>query len=144
MPQEQPAGQRIVHVMEKARFALVRPPGHHALPAWAMGFCLINNVAVAAARALDAVDKIAIIDWDLHHGNGTQAIFEKSDRVVSCSVHAEGLFPYYRNAVKTGTGPGAGYTVNAPLLPGSTIGDVAHVFMDLFFRCWNGCIPILS
>ncbi|MGA2105175.1 MAG: histone deacetylase [Methanoregula sp.] len=114
-------------------FALVRPPGHHALPAWAMGFCLINNVAVAAARALDAVDKIAIIDWDLHHGNGTQAIFEKSDRVVYCSVHAEGLFPYSGAAVETGTGPGAGYTVNAPLLPGSTIGDVAHVFMDLFF-----------
>ncbi|MFZ0004488.1 MAG: histone deacetylase [Methanoregula sp.] len=114
-------------------FAFVRPPGHHALPGWAMGFCIINNVAVAAARALDSVDKVAIIDWDLHHGNGTQEIFVKSDRVVYCSVHAEGLFPYSGAAVEIGTGPGAGYTVNAPLMPGSTIGDVAHVFTDLFF-----------
>ncbi len=125
-------------------FAFVRPPGHHALPGWAMGFCIINNVAVAAARALDSVDKVAIIDWDLHHGNGTQEIFVKSDRVVYCSVHAEGLFPYSGAAVEIGTGPGAGYTVNAPLMPGSTIGDVAHVFTDLFSRCWNGCIRILS
>jgi len=118
-------------------FALVRPPGHHALSGLAMGFCIINNVAVAAARALGSVDRIAIIDWDLHYGNGTQAIFAKSDRVLYCSVHAEGLFPRSEAAVETRTGAGAGYTVNAPLLPGSTIGDVMHVFTDLF-------IPVLE
>ncbi len=123
--------------VERARegescFALVRPPGHHALPGWAMGFCLINNVAVAAAQALGSVNRIAIVDWDLHHGNGTEETFKKSDRVLYCSVHAEGLFPRSGAATVTGVGAGAGYTVNAPLLSGSTIGDVAHVFSDLF------------
>ena len=78
-------------------FAFVRPPGHHALPGWAMGFCIINNVAVAAARALDSVDKVAIIDWDLHHGNGTQEIFVKSDRVVDCSGPCRGIVPLLRS-----------------------------------------------
>jgi acetoin utilization deacetylase AcuC-like enzyme len=116
----------------KSSFALVRPPGHHALPAWAMGFCLINNAAVAAAKALGSVDRVAIVDWDLHHGNGTEEIFKKSNRVLYCSVHAEGLFPRSGVATETGAGTGAGCTVNAPLLPGSTGGDIAHVFTDLF------------
>jgi len=121
----------------KSSFALVRPPGHHALPGRAMGFCLINNAAVAAARALGSADRIAIVDWDVHHGNGTQEIFRKSNRVLYCSVHAEGIFPGSGAATETGTGAGAGYTVNAPLLPGSTIGDYAHVFTELF-------IPVLE
>ena len=116
----------------KSAFALVRPPGHHALPAWAMGFCLINNAAVAAAMALDSADRIAIVDWDIHHGNGTEEIFKKSERVLYCSVHAEGLFPRSGEARETGSGAGAGYTVNAPLLPGCSGGDVAHVITDLF------------
>jgi acetoin utilization deacetylase AcuC-like enzyme len=116
----------------KSAFALVRPPGHHALPERAMGFCLINNAAVAAAMALDSADRIAIVDWDIHHGNGTQEIFRKTNRVLYCSVHAEGLFPRSGAATETGTGTGAGYTANAPLLPGSTGGDVLNVFTDLF------------
>ena len=66
----------------KSCFALVRPPGHHAASGWGMGFCLINNAAVAAAKALNVVDRVAIIDWDEHHGNGTQEIFYRSDRVL--------------------------------------------------------------
>ena len=130
------AGSAIA-AMEEARdgnscFALVRPPGHHAASGWAMGFCIINNAAVAAAKALNAVDRVAVIDWDLHQGNGTQAIFYRSNRVLYCSVHAEGFFPRTGAAVETGAGDGAGYTVNAPLPPGSTIGDYAHVFSGLF------------
>jgi acetoin utilization deacetylase AcuC-like enzyme len=117
----------------KSSFALVRPPGHHALPGRAMGFCLINNTAVAVAKALGSVDRVAIVDWDIHHGNGTQEIFKKSERVLYCSVHAEGIFPGSGAATETGSGPGAGYTVNAPLLPGSAIGDYVHVFTELFF-----------
>jgi acetoin utilization deacetylase AcuC-like enzyme len=116
----------------KSSFALVRPPGHHALPGRAMGFCLINNTAVAAAKALGSVDRVAIVDWDIHHGNGTQEVFKKSDRVLYCSVHAEGIFPGSGAATETGTGAGEGYTVNAPLLPGSTGSDVALVCTDLF------------
>lgn len=73
-------------------FAMVRPPGHHATPDRAMGFCLFNNIAIATARALREVDRIAIVDWDLHHGNGTQAAFYTSDRVLYCSVHEMGFF----------------------------------------------------
>jgi acetoin utilization deacetylase AcuC-like enzyme len=127
----------------KSSFALVRPPGHHALPGRAMGFCLVNNAAVAAAKALGSVDHVAIVDWDVHHGNGTQEIFKKSDRVLYCSVHAEGIFPHSGAATETGAGAGAGYTVNAPLLPGSTLGDYAHVFAELFLPVLERAKPEL-
>ncbi|MCE5337400.1 MAG: histone deacetylase [Methanomicrobiaceae archaeon] len=113
-------------------FALVRPPGHHATPDRAMGFCLFNNVAVAVVRALREVDRVAILDWDLHHGNGTQAVFYGSDRVLYCSIHQAGLFPGTGWLEEQGAGPGVGYTVNAPLEPGSAGADYALVFRKIF------------
>jgi acetoin utilization deacetylase AcuC-like enzyme len=102
-----------------------------------MGFCLINNAAIAAAKALPSVDRVAIVDWDVHHGNGTQEIFYGSDRVLYCSVHAEDFFPHSGAATETGTGAGRGYTVNAPLPQRSTIGDYVHVFSEVI-------IPVLE
>ncbi|MDD1708680.1 MAG: histone deacetylase [Methanoregulaceae archaeon] len=109
-------------------FAVVRPPGHHAGPLYGMGFCLINNVAVATAWALERVPRVAIIDWDIHHGNGTQAIFYDSDRVLYCSVHRSPYYPGTGGREETGTGTGEGYTVNAPLPPGSGMEEYREVF----------------
>ncbi len=113
-------------------FALVRPPGHHAEPDRAMGFCIFNNAAVAAAKALESVDRVAILDWDLHHGNGTQTAFYGSNRVLYCSVHEENSFPKTGWVDEIGTGAGRGYTLNAPLAAGSTIADYRYVFDEVF------------
>ena len=113
-------------------FALVRPPGHHAAAAWAMGFCLINNVAIATAKALKQVNRVAVIDWDVHHGNGTQDIFSTNGRVLYCSTHQEDAFPHTGHIGETGTGAGAGFTINAPLPRKSTIADYSLVFNDVF------------
>jgi acetoin utilization deacetylase AcuC-like enzyme len=113
-------------------FALVRPPGHHAEFDRAMGFCLVNNVAVAAKKALEDVDTVAIVDWDAHHGNGTQNSFYGTDRVLYCSLHQEHFFPYSGTIGEVGVGNGKGYTINAPLQAGSTIDDYQYVFSDIF------------
>ena len=113
-------------------FALVRPPGHHAAAAWAMGFCLINNVAIAVAKALKMVNRVAIIDWDVHHGNGTQDIFYNNGRVLYCSTHQEDAFPHTGHIEETGTGSGTGFTINAPLPCKSTIADYSLVFENVF------------
>jgi acetoin utilization deacetylase AcuC-like enzyme len=113
-------------------FALVRPPGHHAAAAWAMGFCLINNTAIAAAKALTHVDRVAIIDWDVHHGNGTQDIFYSNDRVLYCSTHQDDAFPHTGLMDEAGTGAGKGFTINVPLPRKSTIADYSLVFKEIF------------
>lgn len=113
-------------------FALVRPPGHHAASAWAMGFCLINNTAIAAAKALRTVNRVAIIDWDVHHGNGTQDIFYNNGRVLYCSTHQEDAFPHTGHIGETGIGTGTGFTINAPLPRRSTIADISLVFEEVF------------
>ncbi len=113
-------------------FALVRPPGHHAAAAWAMGFCLINNIAIAAARALKSVNRVAIIDWDVHHGNGTQDIFYNNNRVLYCSTHQEDAFPRTGHIEETGAGNGVGFTINVPLSRKSTIADYSMVFREIF------------
>jgi len=113
-------------------FALVRPPGHHAEKDRAMGFCLLNNIAIAAARALGKVERVAIVDWDVHHGNGTQQAFYESDRVLYCSVHRGHYYPYSGRTDERGSGPGEGFNLNAPLDAGSTIADYDAVFREVF------------
>jgi acetoin utilization deacetylase AcuC-like enzyme len=112
-----------------AAFVAPRPPGHHATADRAMGFCLLNNVAVAATALANGGDRVAIIDWDVHHGNGTQDIFWDDPRVLYVSTHEWPTYPGTGRATDTG-GPGSpGLTVNVPLPAGAT-GDVARAAID--------------
>ncbi|TKX79770.1 histone deacetylase [Halorubrum sp. SD626R] len=107
-------------------FALGRPPGHHAVPDDAMGFCFFNNAAVAAQTALDegAADRVAIFDWDVHHGNGTQDVFYDRGDVLYSSIHEDGLYPDTGDLEEIGRDDGDGTTVNLPL--GAGAGDADY------------------
>jgi acetoin utilization deacetylase AcuC-like enzyme len=102
-------------------FCAVRPPGHHAEVQRAMGFCLFDNIAVAAALALAELDleRVFILDWDVHHGNGTAEIFRRRDDVLFASIHQGGIFPGTGALGDAGSGPGEGYTINLPVSAGS-------------------------
>jgi acetoin utilization deacetylase AcuC-like enzyme len=102
-------------------FSAGRPPGHHAEPARAMGFCLFDNVAVAAALAIAelGLERVFILDWDVHHGNGTAEIFRRRDDVLFASIHQGGIFPGTGAREDTGSGPGEGCTINLPVAAGS-------------------------
>lgn len=102
-------------------FAAVRPPGHHASGDLGMGFCIYNTVALAArhAQAVCGCERVLIVDWDVHHGNGTQAIFWRDPSVLFLSVHQRPLYPGSGAAIERGEGPGEGFTLNCPLPPGS-------------------------
>ena len=111
-------------------FALVRPPGHHAEVGQAMGFCVLANVAIAAehARQQLGVQRVLVIDWDVHHGNGTQHIFAGRDDVLVFNTHQSPHYPGTGEVYEQGVGAGLGYTVNAPLPAGLGDGDYAAVF----------------
>jgi acetoin utilization deacetylase AcuC-like enzyme len=113
-------------------FCLVRPPGHHALADRAMGFCLFNNVAVAAAHALaSGLSRVLVVDFDVHHGNGTQAIFYDDPRVLYISSHAYPFYPGTGGLAETGAGPGRGFTVNLPLPNGAGDAEYARVYREI-------------
>jgi acetoin utilization deacetylase AcuC-like enzyme len=120
-----------------AAFAIARPPGHHTGRDYGMGFCLVNNAAVAAEYARSrGLDRVAILDWDVHHGNGTQDIFYGSEEVLYLSAHQSPFYPGTGDAREVGEGRGEGFTANVPL-PGRSGEDLyAEAFAGLF-------IPIL-
>ncbi|BDU15674.1 histone deacetylase family protein [Lysobacter auxotrophicus] len=117
----------VMHGEARRVFCAVRPPGHHATPSAAMGFCLFNNVAVAAAHACDkhGLSRVAVVDFDVHHGNGTQAIFDTDPRVMYLSSHQMPLYPDTGYANERGVGN----IINAPLPPGCD--------SDGFRRIWR-------
>lgn len=118
-------------------FAVVRPPGHHAERDRTMGFCLINNVAVTAAALARRGQRVAIVDWDVHHGNGTQEIFFRSPDVLYISLHHSPFYPGTGRTQEVGKGLGIGATVNIPILGGSD----GSVYREAFSRI---VLPILE
>ena len=114
-------------------FCCCRPPGHHALHSSAMGFCFFNNIAIAARYAQEkyGINKILIIDWDVHHGNGTQDSFYEDPSIFFFSTHQYPFYPGSGAAEDSGSGPGVGYTLNVPMQAGANIGSYKNAFINL-------------
>lgn len=125
--------EQIISGKTQNGFALIRPPGHHSRPSGAMGFCVFNNIAIATKKALAmGIKRVLILDWDVHHGNGTQEAFYEDDRVLFIDIHQDNLFPQNSGTLKqNGSGKGTGFTVNIPLPPGCADNDYLYIFDQL-------------
>ncbi|RHY90422.1 hypothetical protein DYB37_006849 [Aphanomyces astaci] len=141
---------KVVHGVARNGFAIVRPPGHHAEPTHAMGFCMFNNVAVAAAAAVAkfGLKRVLILDWDIHHGNGTEHMFETDPTVLYCSLHRyddQGAFyPGTGAPDSVGSGAGTGFNVNVGW-PGGGVGDAEYLaaFDSLLMPIFRAYAPEL-
>jgi len=124
------AVERVVRGDDRIAFCLARPPGHHALVAQAMGFCLLANVALGARLAIDelGLDRVLIVDWDVHHGNGSQDIFWEDAQVAFFSMHRFPFYPGTGAADETGAGPGLGTTLNLPVAFGTPRAEILTAF----------------
>jgi acetoin utilization deacetylase AcuC-like enzyme len=124
------AVERVVRGEDKRALCLVRPPGHHALRSEVMGFCLFNNVAVGARTAINEfnLDRVLVVDWDVHHGNGTQDTFWRDEQVGFLSIHRWPFYPGTGRESETGAGPGLGTTLNLPVEFGTSRRD----YLDRF------------
>jgi acetoin utilization deacetylase AcuC-like enzyme len=125
-------------------YALCRPPGHHVGRDRGMGFCLLNNIAVAieAIKERHGAGRIAVIDWDVHHGNGTQQLFYERDDVLTISLHQENCFPPFSGAAnELGAGRGLGFNINLPLLPGGGSSVYAYAFERVILPAVNRFRP---
>ena len=133
----------------RAGVSALRPPGHHAEPERAMGFCFFGNVAVGARRATSAhgLSRVLVLDWDVHHGNGTEAMFAAAADVLYVSIHQWPLYPGTGAAADTGRGAGEGFTVNLPVPPGTGDGAyrslIAHVVVPLI-EAWEPQLILVS
>ena len=126
------AAERIVRGEDTQAVCLVRPPGHHAMPSHAMGFCIFNNIAVAARTAVDSLGlgRVLIVDWDVHHCNGTQATFWEDSQVGVLSIHRWPFYPGTGDEDEIGGGPGLGTTLNLPVQYGTSRKDYLTRFRD--------------
>ena len=124
-------------------FAMVRPPGHHATPGQSMGFCLFNNIAVTARylQREHGIGKVAIVDWDVHHGNGTQDIFYEDESVFFFSIHQSPLYPGTGSRRERGSGKAHGTTLNVPMPPGSGDDEYTKVFTDILIPALRAFAP---
>jgi acetoin utilization deacetylase AcuC-like enzyme len=126
------ATRQVINGQIRRAFCAVRPPGHHAEADHAMGFCIFNNIAIGAAYAIKTgLNRVAIVDWDLHHGNGTQNAFYGSDQALYISLHQSPFYPGTGFENEIGAGNGVGHTINIPLSAGASDADFRRAFAEI-------------